>query len=304
MRVVVTGSAGRLGRVVVRELVTRGHAVTAIDRIVDRDPGSLNTTVGDLRDPKLQAALFDGIEAVVHCAAIPWDHADTTALIRDNLDLSAALACKARQVGVTRFIHVSSIQVIASERPGTDESARVAGLPLDGNSPPRPANDYAWCKLGAEVAVRAALAGSDVQCVILRLPWLVDSADPKQGHRSLRALVQPERACVVEQGFSYLAYTDAASLIATCLERDLPGTRVYLPAVCAVAPEAIGQYLERYYPGVSVRGPATTLSSLIDLEPVTRETGWRPAHVIRLTPPPTPSRWAWLARLVRRHQRD
>jgi len=302
MRVVVTGSAGRLGRVVARDLVSRGHVVTAVDRQPDPDPAAPDTRVADLGDPGVRAAVLDGADAVVHAAAIPGDQADVAALARDNLEVSAALAAEARRAGVTRFIQVSSIQVIGSERPATDESARVAWLPLDGSSPAQPANAYAWSKFGAEVAVRAALAGSAVQCAILRLPWLVDAHNPEHRYRALRALEETQSACVVEQGFSYLSFDDAASLIAACLDADLPGIRVYLPAVCAVAPEAIGPCLARYYMGVPVRDPA--LSSLIDLDPIERETGWRPAHVIRVTPPAPGARPTWLARLMRRHHDD
>lgn len=302
MRVVVTGSAGRLGRVVVRDLVSRGHVVTAIDRQHDPDPVTPDTRVADLADPGAWAAALDGADAVVHAAAIPGDQADPADLARENLEVSASLALHARRAGVARFVQVSSIQVIGSERAATDESARVDWLPLSGDSPPRPANSYAWSKLGAEVAVRAALAGSPVRCVILRLPWLVDAGDSKHRYRSLRSLDERQSACVVEQGFSYLSFADAASLIAACLVADLPELRVYLPAVCAVAPEAIGPCLARYYRGVPLRDPE--LSSLIELESIERETGWRPAHVIRLTPPPPQPRPDWLTRLMRRRHDD
>ena len=79
MPVVVTGSAGFLGRVVVGELLARGRRVIGIDRreVVARqpaatqEPGHLMLT-GDLLDrDDLVDAAFDTADAVIHLAGCP-----------------------------------------------------------------------------------------------------------------------------------------------------------------------------------------------------------------------------------------
>ncbi len=83
MRVLVTGAAGYLGSVLVPKLLVRGHVVRCLDvgyfgvehlralrppvEIVRADLRVL------LQDPKATGTLLEGIEAVVHLAAISND---------------------------------------------------------------------------------------------------------------------------------------------------------------------------------------------------------------------------------------
>ena len=68
--IVVTGAAGRLGRLVVRRLVDRGHEVLATDRVAfDESPAEF---IGiDLGDPRRVGQLLKGAEGVIHMGAIP-----------------------------------------------------------------------------------------------------------------------------------------------------------------------------------------------------------------------------------------
>ena len=68
--VVVTGSAGRLGRAACRELLTRGWHVRAFDRC--QSPAG-ESIVADLADAAAVAAVLQGADALVHLAATPDD---------------------------------------------------------------------------------------------------------------------------------------------------------------------------------------------------------------------------------------
>src|SRR2546423_8218706 len=78
MRVVITGGAGFLGSHVADELLAGGHAVRALDSLVDQvhngvRPAYLSPEVelriGDVRDADAVASALDGCDAVVHFAA-------------------------------------------------------------------------------------------------------------------------------------------------------------------------------------------------------------------------------------------
>lgn len=83
MRVMVTGAAGYIGSVLVRQLLTNGHQVLAVDKLlfggesligVYNDP-SFSFKKADIRDKETLMPILDGIEAVVHLAAIVGDPA-------------------------------------------------------------------------------------------------------------------------------------------------------------------------------------------------------------------------------------
>ena len=68
--IVVTGAAGRLGRLVVRLLVDKGYDVLATDRVAfDESPAEF--VHADLGDPSSVGRILKGAEAVIHMGAIP-----------------------------------------------------------------------------------------------------------------------------------------------------------------------------------------------------------------------------------------
>lgn len=61
MKILVTGSSGRIGRVVCALLEEHGHTVRPFDK-----------EHGDLRDIEAVTAAVEGMDAVAHLGAIPW----------------------------------------------------------------------------------------------------------------------------------------------------------------------------------------------------------------------------------------
>ena len=75
MKVLVTGSAGKVGRAVVKALMQKGHEVRATDvvppvfeRPEPDDPEYIQADVSDAGD---MLAVARGMDAVVHAAALP-----------------------------------------------------------------------------------------------------------------------------------------------------------------------------------------------------------------------------------------
>ena len=80
MRVLVTGAAGSIGRVVTVGLVDRGHEVVALDRVPAAHGIDLPWHTGDCADADEVAAVFatqvaEGkpLDVVVHLAGLPDD---------------------------------------------------------------------------------------------------------------------------------------------------------------------------------------------------------------------------------------
>ncbi|MEV6768971.1 NAD-dependent epimerase/dehydratase family protein [Nocardia sp. NPDC051030] len=111
MKVAVTGAAGFLGTNLLRLLTDRGHEVTAIDRV--RPTGASEPGVtwvsGDVLDPASMRSCLEGAEVVYHLVAlITLAHKNDLAW-RVNTEGVRVVAEAAREVGVRRMVHTSSI---------------------------------------------------------------------------------------------------------------------------------------------------------------------------------------------------
>ena len=169
--VLVTGGTGLLGRNVVKTLRDSDIGVRVVSRreppARERLPG-VEYVTADLAG-ELPRDLFSGIRRVVHCAAETagsWD-----AHQRNSIDATERLFRAAAAVDVERFVHVSSVAVLASKgrRPVRDDS------PL--HPRPRKLGPYGWGKLESERLVRELAQELDLELKIVRPVPLIDAED-------------------------------------------------------------------------------------------------------------------------------
>lgn len=152
MTVVVTGAAGFLGRVLLRELVARGHDVVAVDRRpIPAGTGALALQADLLdADPRVARALA-AAEGVWHLAACPGVR-DTAPDVeirrrRDNVEATRRV-CAAVPPDVPLVV-TSSSSVYGGAR---------AGRPSREDDPLRPVGGYARSKAAGEGVCAERLA--------------------------------------------------------------------------------------------------------------------------------------------------
>ena len=118
-KIAVTGGSGKAGRVVVRDLLERGHDVLNIDIVP-----SPESSTPDSPAPFLRADVTDygqtlealsggetlpGIEVVVHLAAIPSPaHATPDQVFRTNVTSTHTVFSAAARLGLRRVVWASS----------------------------------------------------------------------------------------------------------------------------------------------------------------------------------------------------
>lgn len=107
--VLVTGSAGRIGRAAVAELLRRGHRVRGFDRVPT--PELPDCIVGDLIDRAALDRAMAGMDCVVHLAATPDEDHFLTQLLPNNIVAVYHVMEAARAAGVRRIVLASSGQV-------------------------------------------------------------------------------------------------------------------------------------------------------------------------------------------------
>jgi len=148
MKILVTGSSGRIGRYVVRELVQAGHEVTGAD-VVPPAEALCRALRVDLTDAGevFQAAATARADAVVHLGA--WADAGVvpdTRTYGDNVRGTFNLFQACADLGIRRVVSASSAQVYGLAK------APPLYVPMDEAHPLRPANCYALSKMAGEQA--------------------------------------------------------------------------------------------------------------------------------------------------------
>jgi len=130
MKILVTGAAGQLGRRLVKCLAREGYPVRAHFRTPESAarfcPDGIEAVVGDLRQDDWMPAAVAGCDTIIHGAArISLRQVDPTLMDNINVGGTVRLLEKARDAGVKRFIHVSSIAAVGASEDGQplDETA-------------------------------------------------------------------------------------------------------------------------------------------------------------------------------------
>jgi UDP-glucose 4-epimerase len=162
MKVVVTGSSGRIGGAIAARLAVR-HQVVGIDR----RPGPLTTAVVDIRETAQVEPLLTGGDAVVHTASlhVPDLASSSGAEFRAvNVEATRRLLAAAGEAGIARFVYTSTTSLYGDAMlPEADEAVWVTEA-----LPPRPRDIYDETKLAAEESCREA-APHGLACVSLRM---------------------------------------------------------------------------------------------------------------------------------------
>ncbi len=275
-KVLVTGAAGRLGRVAAGLLHGEGYDLVATDLVMpdstasgadDRPPYRFERA--DLRDHQAARHVLDGIDVVVHIANHPGLGVTPPQVVfNENVAINENVFQGAAERGVGRIIFASTIQLVGSrvdDRTVINEPS-TPDYPLSGNTTPDPSNVYALSKTVSEVMLRYYADRCGIDSVALRLPMLHYHEE-----RVIVATGWEQQSDVIE-GFSGLTYTDAAALVLAVIRSDLPGYRVYAPGTSHRHRDlTVPELVRAFYPGVPADIP-----DLIDGSVITEETGWRP----------------------------
>ena len=155
MRVLVTGAAGSIGRVVVPGLIELGHDV----RGLDLQPAPTVEVVGDCLDTEVAASAVRDCDAVVHLAGMPEEGALASEL-QSHVLTTATLLDAMVAAGADRMVYASSNHAV-----GMQESGRTLGVDIR----PRPDTFYGVAKVAAEATLSLYADRRGIGSVAMRI---------------------------------------------------------------------------------------------------------------------------------------
>jgi nucleoside-diphosphate-sugar epimerase len=175
MRVLITGAGGFIGSHLVDSQLEQGHDVRAVDLHLDplRHQSAhphLEAMPGDITDENLLKKIVEGVDVVYHLASAHLDVSLSDEHYRRvNVGATLALLRAAKQAGVKRFVHCSSVGVIGDvENPPADETTVC-----------RPTNIYERTKLEGEKAALDFGRRTGFPVVVMRPAWVYGPRCPR-----------------------------------------------------------------------------------------------------------------------------
>lgn len=278
-RVVVTGGSGKLGRAVVEDLAAHGYDVVNVD-VAPPPPGqpALFTRV-DLTDlGQVTEALtgiddrYQGIDAVVHLAAIPAPGLiPSGATFANNVVSTHHVFSAARRAGIRNVVWASSETVL-----GLPFDTPPPYAPVDEEYPVRPESTYSLGKaVEEEMARHFTRWDPSAKLIGLRFSNVMVDED----YPAFRDFTAQSRRWNL---WGYIDARDGAQAVRLALESDLTGFEAFIIA----APDTVldtpsAELLAAELPDVELRRPVEGRETLLSIDKARRLLGYEPTHTWR-----------------------
>lgn len=218
MKILVTGGIGHVGRPAVARLLAHGHEVRILDRVAEADIAAeaaeevrgAEYRQTDITDYATLRPHFEGIEAVVHLAAIPDPIPGKDAeIFTINCAGSFNVYQAAADNGIKRVVSASSINALGNGY-GIRE-IDIHYFPLDEAHPGSTSDVYSFSKQILEEIAAYFWRREGISGACLRFPWVYSHAwfEPERSaefrgyfqaaYNGLMALPEAERVAQVRQ---------------------------------------------------------------------------------------------------------
>jgi UDP-glucose 4-epimerase len=222
--ILLTGASGLVGSRLLPRLLDAGLECRALVRGDVALPAGVTGVRGDLLDPASLHEAVEGVDAVIHLAAL-FRTDDEAAIWRANLDGTRALihAVAAHAPGA-RFVMASTGNVYNADavRPAREDDATT------------PTAAYPASKLAAEALLRE----SGLTWCILRFPFIYGDGD---GHLASMSALAPRFRLHPAHSYSVMHHRDVATAVDLALRGAMDGRIVN---VCDDAPVTVLEMVE------------------------------------------------------------
>ncbi len=290
----ITGVAGFIGSHLAHALVAQGHSVRGIDNLatglqtnLDELAGKTDFRLVDVRDAAATAAACEGIDVILHQAAIPSvprSVLDPRTSHEANTNGTFNLLEGARAAGVSRVVYAASSSAYGDQ----------PGFPRKETMAPQPISPYAVQKLTGELYMQSYWRVYGLETVCLRYFNIFgprqDPNSPYSGvmARFIAQMLNGETPTILgdgEQGrdFTYVDNAVQANLLAATVPAERCAGRVF--NVACGERHTLNQtysYLRELldFPHPANHGPTRSgdvRDSLADISEARHQLGYEPA---------------------------
>jgi len=247
VKVRVTGAGGALGGLVAGRLAAKGWSVRAHARAPAAESKHTDVIPGDLADLAHVRSVVAGVDAVVHCAAIPspLDHPDDEIFLNNVLSTYNVLDAAGR-AGVSRIVNISSASAIGMA--WSHLGVSPVSVPVTEDHPYVGEDVYGLSKQVGETVAAATSRRWGLPVVSLRFPFI------GTGSRLVTHLRRIHEDPGVDTGglWTWLDIRDAVRAIEAALTVPLEGHHVLNIAAPDTSALPTRELLRRYHPDARI----------------------------------------------------
>jgi nucleoside-diphosphate-sugar epimerase len=276
MRVLVTGSSGKVGKQAAAALGVAGHEIIGLDRQAGID-GKVRTLACDCTDFGEVMGAMTGVdtigspEAVVHLAGIPAPGlAPDAEIFRTNTLSTYNVFTAAVRAGIRRIVWASSETIL-----GLPFDTPPAFVPLDETHPDRPEWSYSLTKkLGETMADELVRWHPELTIVSLRFSNVCDAEDYEKREQTVA-----DPAMRKANLWSYVDARDTGEACRLAIEADLQGHHcLIIAAADTIVDIPSAALMATYFPHVPIKAPLDGFQSLESSARAAERIGYRPQH--------------------------